>query len=116
MDPSEKPVVLVIDDGELLKDVEAKDYLRTLIRTGSDKGQALILGGDSSEVGSGFTGWQVDAKGRQGLLIAPQGVTDGELIGIRLPRSSVGGPVQAGHALANDGSGVLRTIQVAVPG
>ena len=115
MDPTEKPVVFVVDDGELLKDVDAKDYLRTLIRTGSDKGQALILGGDSSEVASGFTGWQVDCKGRQGILIAPQGVTDGELIGIRLPRSSIGGPSQAGRAMANDGSGVLQTIQVPVP-
>ena len=115
MDSSSTPVVFVADDAELLKDVAAKDYLRTLIRTGSDKGQAVVIGGDSGEVANGFTGWQVDAKGRQGLLIAPQGVTDGELIGVRLPRSSIGRQALAGRALANDGSGLLQPIQVAVP-
>ena len=40
-----------IDDGELLKDIEAKDYLKALQRTAGDRGRAIVLGGDSDEVG-----------------------------------------------------------------
>jgi S-DNA-T family DNA segregation ATPase FtsK/SpoIIIE len=112
MDPGGGPVVLVVDDGELLKDMEAKELVRKVLRTGADRGQALVLGGDSGEVGKGFTGWQVDAKGHQGLLISPQSSTEGELIGVRLARSSVGQQTQVGRAFANAGDGLLQTIQV----
>jgi S-DNA-T family DNA segregation ATPase FtsK/SpoIIIE len=106
------PVVLVIDDGELLKDIPAKDYLRKLLRTGADRQQAIVLGGDSGEVASGFTGWQVDMKGRQGVLINPQGVTEGELIGVRIPRSATGNAATPGRVMVNVGDGVLHTAQV----
>jgi S-DNA-T family DNA segregation ATPase FtsK/SpoIIIE len=110
-----RPVVFIADDGELLKDVGAKDYLKLLTRRGADHGQAIILGGDSSEIGGGFTGWQVDIKGRQGVLISAQSVTEGELIGLRLPRSAVGPMGGTGRALANVGDGLMRTVQVALP-
>ena len=116
LEDGEGPVVLVVDDGELLKDVACKDYLRSLIRRGGDGGRAIVLGGDSGEVGSGFSGWQVDMKGRQGALIAPQSSTEGELIGVRIPRSSIGGQPQMGRFMANLGDGTLRTIQVPVVG
>lgn len=109
------PVVFIIDDGELLKDIEAKDYIRTLQRTGADRGRAIVLGGDSSEIGSGFSGWQVDMKGKQGVLISAQSVIDGELIGVRIPRSSIGASNRAGRVMANLGDGELRTIQTPLP-
>ncbi len=108
-------VVLVVDDAELLKDIDAKDYLKSFQRRCGDLGRGIVLGGDSSEIGSGFSGWQVEMKGRQGVVIAPQGITDGELIGVRMPRSAINGQNQAGRVLANLGDGVLRTIQVPLP-
>jgi len=54
-------------------------------------------------------------RNRHGALLCPQGITDGDLIGIRLPRSSVGGQIQPGRALLHDGSGELVTVQVPVP-
>jgi S-DNA-T family DNA segregation ATPase FtsK/SpoIIIE len=108
------PVVLVVDDGELLKDVDGKDYLKQLQRTAADHARAIVLGGDIGEVGSGFSGWQVDMKGRQGVLLNPQGITDGELIGVRVPRSSLGNNPQAGRGLANLGDGELRLLQVPI--
>ncbi|MCW2790383.1 MAG: cell division protein FtsK [Aeromicrobium sp.] len=109
------PVVLLIDDGELLKDIDAKDYLKSLQRICGDIGRGIVLGGDSGEVGSGFSGWQVEMKGRQGVVISPQGTSDGELIGVRMPRSSIGAQTQAGRVLTNLGDGVLRTIQAPLP-
>ena len=114
MEEGDTPVVLVVDDGELLKDIDAKDYLKAVQRTGADRGRAIVLGGDSGEVAGGFSGWQVDMKGRQGVLINPQSITEGELIGIRVPRSSLGNNPQAGRAMANFGDGTLRVIQVPI--
>ena len=112
IDEGDGPVVLVIDDGELLKDIEAKDYLRALQRTAVDRGRAIVLGGDVNEVAGGFSGRQVDMKGRQGLLINPQSITDGELLGVRVPRSSLGNNPTAGRGFINDGSGELELVQV----
>jgi len=112
MKPEDGPVVLMIDDGELLKDMEAKDFVKGLVRTGGDHGQAIVLGGDSSEIGTGFSGWQVDMKGRSGLLIQPQGITDGELIGARIPRGLAGQSAPAGRAYISDGAGGLLAIQI----
>ena len=119
------PVVLVVDDGELLKDIEAKDYLKAVQRTGADRGRAIVLGGDSGEVAGGFSGWQVDMKGRQGVLISPQSITDGELIGVRVPRSSLGnnpaggpgdGQLRRRHPARHPGPDRLRATATGGPG
>jgi S-DNA-T family DNA segregation ATPase FtsK/SpoIIIE len=55
-------------------------------------------------------------KGRQGVLIAPSGITDGELIGVRVPRSSLGAQTTSGRVFAHLGDGELRTIQAPLPG
>ncbi|HLR96393.1 MAG TPA: FtsK/SpoIIIE domain-containing protein [Jiangellaceae bacterium] len=111
-----EPIALVIDDGELLKDVEAKDWLKKYVRAVNDEADlGLVLGGNSADLGSGFSGWQVDAKkNRAGALLSPQAMTEGDLIGVRLPRSAYGGAVQPGRALVNFGSGELHTVQVPI--
>jgi S-DNA-T family DNA segregation ATPase FtsK/SpoIIIE len=110
------PAVVVMDDAELHKDCSARDYLREIVRSGGDRGLGLVLAGHVDQVCGGFTGWQVDLrKNRHGALLSPQSITDGDLVGVRLPRSSVGGPVQPGRALLHDGSGELVTVQVPLP-
>ena len=67
------------------------------MRSGDDRPQGLVIAGGADDICTGFSGWQVDAKkSRQGALLSPQGTTDGDLIGVRLPRSIVGGPVVPG--------------------
>ncbi len=62
---------------------------------------------------SGFTGWQVDAKkGSRGLLLSPQDSSSGELIGVRITRSQVGGPVSPGGGLLHLGSGEVTAVTV----
>jgi S-DNA-T family DNA segregation ATPase FtsK/SpoIIIE len=110
------PAVLVVDDAEMLKDCAARDYLRDLVRTAGDRQLGIVLGGHVDQVCAGFTGWQVDLrKNRHGALLSPQSITDGDLVGVRLPRSAVGGSVQPGRALLHDGSGELVTVQVPAP-
>jgi len=106
------PVVVLIDDAEQLRDCGATPLLKQII-TGALPGRAVVLAGNAGEVGAGFTGWQVDArKARHGLLLSPQDPADGELVGVRLPRSAVGGPVLPGRGLLHLGDGALVPVQV----
>jgi DNA segregation ATPase FtsK/SpoIIIE, S-DNA-T family len=107
------PGVVLMDDAEMLKDCEAGDELGELMSYGADRQRALVLAGDSSEVCTGFGTWQTDAKkARRGCLLGPQDFSDGDLIGIRIPRDLIGQPVQPGRALMHLGDGQLRTVQV----
>lgn len=105
--------VLIVDDGELLRDATAKDWLRDLVRGARDRGVGIVLAGDIADVASGFSGWQVEVrKNRSGLLLSPPSITDGDLVGARLPRSSVSSNVQPGRGLANLGDGELTLLQL----
>jgi S-DNA-T family DNA segregation ATPase FtsK/SpoIIIE len=105
--------VVIIDDAEGLRDCGAADDLKQLVRCGADQGRALVFGGNAEDLCAGFGGWQVEArKARRGCLLSPQNITDGDLIGVRLPRSLIGEPVRPGRALLNLGDGTPRTVAV----
>ncbi|WP_423463802.1 FtsK/SpoIIIE domain-containing protein [Promicromonospora sp. MS192] len=113
LDPDGTPVVLVVDDAELVADAPAKSWLRAYLRTASDNQRGLVIGGDASEVAGGFSGWQVDAKkNRRGALLSPADRFDGDLVGASLPRSAVVSQVSPGKALVHLGSGELMTLLV----
>lgn len=107
----EEPVVVLIDDAEILEDADAASQFKRIIQRGADLGLALVLAGDEEDVCSGFSGWQVDAKkGRRGILLSPQDSSSGELIGLRISRSVVGGPVTPGKGMLHLGNGELATL------
>ena len=107
------PVVLVIDDGELVRDSSELTFLRGWIRSAAGAGGAVILGGNAAEVGGGFSGWQTDIRNNQrGALLSPRNPFDGDLLGVRLSRSLTNGPVTPGRALLHRGDGELHTLQV----
>ncbi len=109
----EAPVAIILDDAEVYRDCDAADILRALVRGTAGPGRAVVLGGSTNELCAGYTGWQVEAKrARQGVLLSPQDATDGDLIGVRLPRSEVGQPVRRGRALLHLGTGQLVAVQV----
>jgi hypothetical protein len=73
----------------------------------------IVIAGDAEDVCGGFGGWQVDLKkARRGLLLSPQNMSDGELVGIRLQRGSIGQPVQPGRGLLHPGDNTVHTVQV----
>ena len=79
----------------------------------SDQDKAVVIAGNAAEVCQGFSGWQIDLKkNRNGALLSPQNITDGDIVGLRVPRSSVGGQVQPGRALVHLADGELVTVQV----
>ncbi len=113
LQPDDARVVLLVDDAELLRDVPAKDYLRSYVRNASGTGRGLIMAGNVAEIGSGFASWQTDVRNYQrGALLNPRNIFDGDLVGVRLPRSMVAGPITPGRALVHLGSGDLHTVQI----
>lgn len=113
LESGDGPVVLVIDDGELVRDMPAKDYLREWLRGAAGNGRGVILGGNAAEVGGGFSGWQTDIRNNQrGALLSPRNAYDGDLLGVRIPRSVTAVPVAAGRAIVHLGGGTLQTLQV----
>jgi DNA segregation ATPase FtsK/SpoIIIE, S-DNA-T family len=112
----DRPVAVVVDDADLLRDCAAGPALLALVKGERAGRVAVVLAGSADDVATGWSGWQVEArKARYGALLSPQALSDGDLLGVRLPRSLVGGPVLPGRALVHLGDGTLRTVQVPLP-
>ena len=73
--------------------------------------RALVLAGTTTDLQAGFRGVVAEArKGRTGLLLSPEGALDGDLLGVRLPRSlAVPGPRGRGVLVVR---GALTAVQV----
>ncbi|WP_406361019.1 FtsK/SpoIIIE domain-containing protein [Streptomyces sp. NBC_00715] len=107
----EEPIVVLVDDGEVLEDCDAETVFKRIVQRGAERGLGLVIAGDEEDVCSGFSGWQVEMKkGRRGILLSPQDSSAGELIGIRTNRSMVGGPVAPGKGLLHLGDGEPLTV------
>jgi S-DNA-T family DNA segregation ATPase FtsK/SpoIIIE len=107
------PLVVVADDAELLVGSPVADVLAQVLRDGRDAGHALVVAGAVDELAASFRGFAAEVrKSRSGLLLGLTNHLDGELLGVRLPRSAVGpGPVGRGLLVRN---GQLSAVQVPV--
>ncbi|MFY1575887.1 FtsK/SpoIIIE domain-containing protein [Verrucosispora sp. WMMD703] len=104
---------VVIDDAELLAQSDVDGDLNTLARGAAGNGWGLVVAGNAEALSLGLAGWLTQLKrNRAGLLIAPQSITDGELIGMRIPRGIVGQAARPGRAYLHLGDGVLTAVQV----
>src|SRR6202011_5550937 len=79
------PLAIVVDDAELLLDTPASARLDRIVRTAGDHDWPILGGGQS----------------RSGILLQPSSVADGEVLDVRLPRST-----GTGHA-PPPGRGIL---------
>lgn len=110
------PAVLLVDDAELLKNVAADAWLAALVSRAGRDGVGVIVAGETADVGSGFSNWQVPLRrNRCGVLIAPADIMAGDVVGARVPRSAIGVPAQPGRVLLHLGDGELRTVVVPDP-
>ncbi|MBE7324219.1 FHA domain-containing protein [Nocardioides sp. Y6] len=104
-------VLVLLDDGEQLRDSGGNDFFLDVVRGRRDDA-FLLVAGNVDGLSGGISGWNVEArKSRQGLLLSPQGLSDGDLVGVRLPRNVIGRPVRAGRGWLHQGDGEL--VQVA---
>jgi DNA segregation ATPase FtsK/SpoIIIE, S-DNA-T family len=83
------PAVIVVDDAELLLDNPVSSQLDRLVRTAADDDRIVVIGGTTVDLLRRFSGWTFEARqSRSGLVLAPASATDGELLDLRLPRST----------------------------
>jgi len=98
--------VVLIDDGERLKEGPLAPVMGALVRQARDRGFQVVLGGGVSELSGGFSGWVVEARsGRKGLLLSPQEALQGDVFGARVSRTSLVPRVQPGRGVVFPGTG-----------
>jgi S-DNA-T family DNA segregation ATPase FtsK/SpoIIIE len=107
-------LAVLVDDAEIVADSPAAVVLDRLMRTARDSGHLVVIAGTTEELSVGFRGFVVDVRrARTGLLLAARGPLDGEVLGVRLPRSTGGAvPVGRGSLIVR---GVVTHLQVALP-
>jgi len=99
LDQAFGPVAVLVDDGELLVDAPCAPAFEAVLREGRDGQRALVVGGTTSEMVNGYRGYIVEArKTKSGVLLNPEHPMEGELLGIKPPRSAVG-PMPKGRGL-----------------
>ena len=94
------PLVFLVDDADVLPyGYPADAMLREVATGGRDRGIGLALAGGPDGLGMGAAGWIGEAKrSRQGILLAPQRVLEGDLVGARIPGSLLRSQVRPGRA------------------
>ncbi|MFB6520082.1 AAA family ATPase [Streptomyces sp. NPDC056401] len=109
----EEPVVVVIDDAELLDKCEASSLLKSVVHHGFEEGTALVVSCREDKLPFGFGWLEETKKGHRGLLLSPQERSTGDLVGIRIGDSITGWPIAPGRGWLHLGDGKL--VPVAVP-
>jgi len=91
--------LLLVDDAELLVDSGLAHVLERAVREARDAGTLIVAAGSTEDLVAGYRGFVVELrKSRTGLLLSPQSAGDGDLLGVRLSRST-GGQVRPGRGL-----------------
>ncbi|MFI0976758.1 ATP-binding protein [Streptomyces sp. NPDC021093] len=109
----EEPVVVLVDDAEVLEKCEAGRLLRSVVQHGFEEGTALVVGCREDELPLGFDWLSETKKAHRGLLLSPQERNTGDVIGIRTSDSIIGWPISPGRGWLHLGDGEL--LAVAVP-
>jgi len=107
-------VALLVDDAELLVDGPLGPLLEQAVRHARNRGTLVVVAGTTSELTSGYRGFVVTLRrARRGLLLSPESAADGDLLAVRLPRST-GARRLPGRALLVE-HGHAQSVQVALP-
>jgi S-DNA-T family DNA segregation ATPase FtsK/SpoIIIE len=118
--PSSQPLLLLVDDSEVFLDTHAGDALTELLRSGRS-GLAAVVAARNDELAVTYRGVAYEARrSRAGLLLQPE-PGDGELLGLRLPRTYSAQPpgrgllaVEQPQLRAITGGAAMLPIQVAL--
>ncbi|NKY39375.1 OB-fold domain-containing protein [Cellulomonas septica] len=109
------PTVLLVDDLELVgTDGPLADAIVAHLGALRDRPGLVVAAGSADELSSGYRGPAATMKkSRNGLLLAPSSPNDGDLFGLRLPRSALGAGVPGRGLLV--GAGSWQLVQVPTP-
>ncbi|HWE57949.1 MAG TPA: FtsK/SpoIIIE domain-containing protein [Acidimicrobiales bacterium] len=107
-----RDLTVLVDDVDLLGDSPVSDVLSAFLRAARDNRSAMVVAGTSGELNQ-FRGVVPEAKkSKCGLLLCPPSTTEGDVLGVRLPRTALfGGPPGRGLLVSK---GEITVVQVAV--
>ncbi|WP_028046081.1 FtsK/SpoIIIE domain-containing protein [Cellulomonas sp. URHE0023] len=113
--PTDRSTLLLVDDLELVgTDGPLADAIVAHLGELRDKPGLVVGAGTTDELSSGYRGPAATMKkSRSGVILAPSTPNDGDLFGVRLPRSALGGGTP-GRGLLVAG-GAWQLVQVPVP-
>lgn len=107
------PCLVLLDDADLMAQMPPLEpFLRELIATGRDRGLGFACAGTSETFVNSLVGWIGEARRvRQGVLLSPQSVAEGDLVGARVPVNLLRRPPRPGRAhVADPVTGGLASI------
>ena len=98
------PCVILLDDVDaVIRNHTVDAVMRELIATGRDQGIGIAVAGTGEAFTQNPVTWLGEfRRARQGVLISPQHVAEGDLAGIRLPGELVRRPPTPGRGLIAD--------------
>ncbi|MFF3564001.1 FtsK/SpoIIIE domain-containing protein [Streptomyces sp. NPDC002574] len=107
------PRVVMVDDADLLMNPAADKLLKEIAVSGRDQGLGLVYAASADGLQGGLSGWTVSAKrARRGLLLGPKTLSEGDLIGVRLPQSVVRSVAHPGRGWTAGPGGTVMAVQV----
>ncbi|MFF4354441.1 FtsK/SpoIIIE domain-containing protein [Streptomyces sp. NPDC001530] len=105
--------VVMVDDADLLAMSPLDGMLRDIASSGRDRCVGLAVAGPGEALVSPLSTWigQV-RRSRKGLLLSPQTISEGDVLGLRLPHNVVRVNRVPGRAFTVDEAGSLMTVLV----
>ncbi|WP_331737561.1 FtsK/SpoIIIE domain-containing protein [Streptomyces sp. NBC_00019] len=105
--------VVMVDDADLLSMSPVDTMLRDIASTGRDRSLGLAIAGPAEALVSPLSTWigQV-RRSRQGLLLSPQTMGEGDILGLRLPHNVIRVNRVPGRAFTVGDDGSLMTVLV----
>ncbi|WP_436775313.1 FtsK/SpoIIIE domain-containing protein [Yinghuangia sp. YIM S09857] len=106
-----QPLVIVVDDADMLLSAAADKVLREVAVSGRDHGRSLLLAGLPESMSA--LGWVGMARrSRQGVLLGPKSIAEGDLIGVRLSGDQMRTQLAPGRAWTAGDAGAAIAVQI----
>jgi S-DNA-T family DNA segregation ATPase FtsK/SpoIIIE len=97
----------------LFLQAEIASDLTSLARGAAGEGWAVVTAGNAEALANSIGGWAAQIRrNRVGLLLAPQSLSDGEAIGVRISRGNLGQQPRPGRGYLHLGDNRLLAVQV----
>ncbi|XKK41430.1 FtsK/SpoIIIE domain-containing protein [Nocardiopsis sp. ARC36] len=112
----EDTAVVVVDDAELLLQSDLGKEFTRIARGMVGAGWGIVAAGTNEALQGGFNGWHVHLKrNRVGAVLSPQSQSDGEVLGLRLPKGVSSPRLTPGTAYLHLGDGRIQQVRVPRP-
>jgi DNA segregation ATPase FtsK/SpoIIIE, S-DNA-T family len=110
------PAVVLVDDADMLPTPPVDSILRAIATSGRDRGMGVVCAGPAEALVSPLSGWISQVRrSRRGLLLSPQTVSEGDILGVRLPHNVIRARRAAGRGFTTDPqTNALLTVVVPV--